>query len=98
MRVLEYDYLIIGHGLAGSILSHFLIERGKKILVIDRLNEYSSSRVAAGLVNPVTGRRVVKSWMAEQLIPYADNFYKNLKKSIIQNFITGWMFWKSFIP
>ena len=71
----EFDYLIVGQGLAGSVLSYLLMRQGKKVLVIDSFDANSSSQVAAGLVNPITGRRIVKSWMADTLIPFAETFY-----------------------
>jgi glycine/D-amino acid oxidase-like deaminating enzyme len=71
-----YDFLVVGHGLAGSVVSQLLIQTGQKVAVVDSFNPRSSSQVAAGLVNPVTGRRVVKSWMADTLIPFAAEYYK----------------------
>ena len=76
----HYDFLVVGHGLAGSVLSSMLIRKGYKVLVIDQFNAGSSSQVAAGLVNPITGRRVVKSWMAETLLPFAESFYRKFEK------------------
>ncbi len=71
-----FDYIIIGYGLAGSVLSSMLIDEGYNVLVIDKFFPNSSSQVAAGLVNPITGRRVVKSWMVDELIPFAESYYK----------------------
>ena len=82
----EYDYLIVGQGLAGSVVSYLLMKEGKKILVINQFNENSSSQVAAGLVNPITGRRIVKSWMADTLLPFAERFYNTLEKEFKQIF------------
>ncbi len=76
----QYDYMIVGYGLSGAILTDVLSRNGKKILIIDKFNKNSSSQVAAGLVNPVTGRRVVKSWMADELIPFAKNYYREIEK------------------
>jgi glycine oxidase len=76
----QVDYLIVGLGLAGSVLSRMLLARNKSILVIDSFNKNSSSQVAAGLVNPVTGRRVVKSWMADQLIPFAKKYFQTVEQ------------------
>lgn len=81
-----FDYLIVGQGLAGSVLSYLLINEGNKIIIIDHFNENSSSQVAAGLVNPVTGRRVVKSWMADTLIPFAENFYHTIESKFGEQF------------
>lgn len=80
------DYLIIGQGLAGSILGHQLLEQGKRIALIDQANGHTASRQATGLINPVTGRRFVKSWKIEDLLPYADNYYQQLNRSLNGNF------------
>lgn len=76
----HYDYIIIGQGLAGSLLSHFLLCDGKKLLVIDSFNPNSASNIAAGVINPVTGRKIVKSWMIDDLLPFAASTYKKLEK------------------
>ena len=52
------DYLIVGQGLAGSLLAMTLVKMGKSVLVVDRYQTSSASRVAAGLLNPVTGRKL----------------------------------------
>lgn len=70
------DYIIVGQGLAGSAIAIRLLKRGKKILVIDRARDNTSSRIAAGLFNPVTGRKMVKSWMADKLFPFLHIHYK----------------------
>ncbi len=52
-----HDYLILGQGLAGSLLAWQLIQRGQRVLVLDDGHATSSSRVAAGLINPMAGMR-----------------------------------------
>lgn len=63
----EFDYLIVGQGIAGTLLTHFLLKKNKKFLVADLYNPNSASSVAAGLFNPVTGRRLVKTWKADSI-------------------------------
>ncbi len=74
-----YDFIVVGHGLAGAILAETLRSRGKNVLVIDEPKENSASRVAAGLLNPVAGKRFAKSWLADTLIPAANTFYDALE-------------------
>lgn len=74
-----YDFIVVGHGLAGAILADTLRSNGKKVLVIDEPKANSASRVAAGLVNPVAGKRFAKTWLADTLIPTANAFYKGLE-------------------
>ncbi|NDK57099.1 NAD(P)/FAD-dependent oxidoreductase [Pontibacter fetidus] len=74
-----YDFIVVGHGLAGAILAETLRSRGNSVLVIDEPKENSASRVAAGLLNPVAGKRFAKSWLADTFIPAADAFYDALE-------------------
>jgi glycine oxidase len=74
-----YDYLIIGHGLAGAILARTLRLRGHRVLVIDQPKANSASNVAAGLINPVAGKRFAKSWQADLFLPAAQAFYLQLE-------------------
>ena len=64
------DYIIVGQGICGTFLSWNLLKKGKSVLVIDEANPYSSSKVANGVINPVTGRRIVTVWMADELFPF----------------------------
>ncbi|MEQ9426572.1 MAG: FAD-binding oxidoreductase [Cyclobacteriaceae bacterium] len=76
----KVDYLIVGQGLAGSVLSFNLLKRGKSIIVIDDNQPNTSSKVAAGLYNPITGRKMIKTWMADTLFPLIEPFYNELQK------------------
>jgi glycine oxidase len=76
---MNYDYIVVGHGLAGAILAYTLRKKGQRVLVIDEPKANSASRVAAGLVNPVAGKRFAKSWLVDTLLPFADGFYDELE-------------------
>ncbi len=95
--VIESEFLIVGQGLAGSVLSWELMKRGKSVTIIDKDAPYNSSKAAAGLYNPITGRKMVKTWLADELfeniIPYYDQLQTEFnalfhhKKSIYRPFI-----------
>jgi hypothetical protein len=38
--------------------------------------------VASGVINPVTGRRIVTTWMIDELMPFAINAYENWGKEL----------------
>lgn len=76
----KFDYIIVGQGLAGSMFYHSLVKRGKNIFVIDKFNATSSSNVAPGIIHPITGRRIVKSWLADTLFPFAEETYREIEK------------------
>jgi hypothetical protein len=42
---------------------------------------------AAGLINPVTGRRLVTTWMIDELIPFAFNAYRDIGKFLDNSFV-----------
>lgn len=72
---MEVDVLVIGQGLCGTWLSYYLEKNGLSYHVLDNGNPESSSRIASGLINPVTGRRLVKTWMIDVLMDHAKNAY-----------------------
>lgn len=76
----KVDYIIVGQGLAGSILALTLLKRGRSVIVIDDANPSTASKIAAGLFNPVVFKRLVKSWLADDLLPYMDMFYPEMEK------------------
>ena len=80
------DILIVGQGLAGSLLALELEKRGKKVMVIDNNPSISASKVAAGLYNPITGRKMIKTWLADELFPNLSKFYQDLEKKIDAKF------------
>ncbi len=82
----EYDYLIVGQGIAGTVLSYTLLKEGASVLVVDEKKETSASRVAAGLFNPITGRNKVKTWLADELFDSLFSFYESFEKELGEKF------------
>jgi glycine/D-amino acid oxidase-like deaminating enzyme len=79
------DFLIIGQGLSGSLLAWELMQRGCKVVIVDNSHE-NASQVAAGLINPITGMRFVKSSEVATLLPAAKHCYSNLSVFFQQEF------------
>lgn len=94
---MEWDYIIVGQGLAGSAVAVQLLKRGKKILVIDEPAKNISTRVAAGLFNPVTGKKMVKTWLADELFPYLHQFYPEVEKQTSSRFFYPLPLYRPFI-
>ena len=80
--------LIIGQGISGTLLSWYLYKAGIPFVVIDNNAAHTASKVAAGIINPVTGRRIVKTWMIDELIPFAVNAYTEIGDFFNQTYIT----------
>lgn len=75
------DYIIVGQGLAGSCMAFQLWRRNKTFLVFDQPSKNRCSVVAAGLFNPVTGQKLVKTWQWDHLFPYLRQFYRDVEKA-----------------
>ena len=69
------EFLIVGQGLAGTALAWELIWRGREVLVVDPGEEVTSSRIAAGLVTPITGQRLALGWRVDEMLEAARPFY-----------------------
>jgi len=78
----KVDYIIVGLGLAGACLAMQLRKRGNKIMVYDLPQQNRASSVAAGLFNPITGKRIVKTWKADELFSYLTEFYTELENKL----------------
>ncbi|MDR3711860.1 MAG: FAD-dependent oxidoreductase [Puia sp.] len=79
---MKTNTLIIGQGISGTFLSHWLGKEGIAHLVIDEERPGTPSKSAAGIINPVTGRRIVKTWMIDKLLPFALEAYRQLNTEL----------------
>lgn len=80
--------MVLGAGLAGSAMAWNANWSGLSVMVIDRLDASSASRVAAGLVTPITGSRAAASWRWNEFFPIAEEFYRRVEE------VTQSHFWK----
>ena len=62
-------------GLAGCCLAWQRSFRGQEFTWYDDDREGASSRMAAGLINPVTGKNFNASWRLAEFLPEAEAFY-----------------------
>jgi glycine/D-amino acid oxidase-like deaminating enzyme len=69
--------LIVGGGIAGLSLAFYCVKNNISFKLLDSgINV--SSKVAAGLVNPIVFRRMTKSWNADVFLPAAVSFYEEI--------------------
>ncbi|MES2835928.1 MAG: FAD-dependent oxidoreductase [Bacteroidota bacterium] len=87
METKQVDFIVVGQGIAGTLLTYFLQKNNQTVLVIDEEKEYTSSKVAAGIYNPIVFKRLVKSWRADELIPFLENFYTEFEKDLGVKFL-----------
>ena len=80
------DFLIVGQGVAGSVLAWTLDQRGCSVILADDPGMPSASAVAAGIVNPLTGRKLVRTWKADDLFPFLHQFYTGIEQTLAVRF------------
>lgn len=80
----QVDYMVVGQGLAGTWVARYLLQSGYSIAVIDHsaADRPSASRIASGIMNPVTGKRFVKTWQADTVLPFARQAYQQLEQQL----------------
>lgn len=78
--MMQVDYIIVGQGICGTMLSWQLQQAGKSVMVIDDAQPHTATKIASGVINPVTGRRMVRTWEIETIMPFAVDSYRTLEK------------------
>jgi glycine/D-amino acid oxidase-like deaminating enzyme len=76
------DILIVGQGLAGTLLAWECEREGHAFAIADPGHAAAASRVAAGIINPITGRRLVQSWRIDALLPIARATYQAIEAAL----------------
>ncbi|MFN4082739.1 MAG: NAD(P)/FAD-dependent oxidoreductase [Bacteroidia bacterium] len=75
----EVDYLIVGQGLAGTMLAFKLIEEQINFVVVDDNLKNNASVIGAGMFCPISGKRMTKSWLIDELLPDAIKTYSKIE-------------------
>jgi glycine/D-amino acid oxidase-like deaminating enzyme len=79
------DYIIVGSGLAGIAFAETLLQQEKSFVVFDNQSQ-SSSKIAAGLYNPVILKRFSEVWNAKQQLEIVDTFYATIEQKLAVQF------------
>jgi glycine/D-amino acid oxidase-like deaminating enzyme len=75
---------VIGAGIAGTFLARALLRRHADVTVWDDPAHPSASRAAAGLVNPVTGIRLARTWQWDRFFPAARRLFEEIGSELGQ--------------
>ncbi|PSK94408.1 glycine/D-amino acid oxidase-like deaminating enzyme [Taibaiella chishuiensis] len=76
---MHVDFLIVGQGITGTLLSYELLKAGKRVLVVDRPDARKASLVAGAVINPLSGKGFRAAQHAALLIPAALQTYRSLE-------------------
>lgn len=83
----EFDFLIIGQGIAGTVMAYRLMKAGKSVLILDEAETYQSSAVAAGMYNAISGKRMTLSWKWEETFSEAKALYAEMGTLLNKNYL-----------
>jgi glycine oxidase len=81
-----FKVLIVGNGIAGLSLAWQFEQGGAETHVMADPYGARSTTAAAGVVNPVTGKRYAKSWRFEEHYRAAQDFYQSAERYFGQPF------------
>lgn len=70
---------IVGGGLAGTLLAWELLKLKVDVTIEDIVDNESSSRVAAGMITPITGKRLKPTWRGQELTQIARETYEEIE-------------------
>lgn len=76
---MQFDYIIVGFGLAGMAFAETLERKNKRFIVFD-LPDQNASQVAVGMYNPIILKRLSVVYDAESQMEMAKPFYKRLEE------------------
>jgi len=77
---MHIQYLIIGQGIAGTLVSHALWRDGKDFLLLDDGNKSTASHTAAAIINPLAGKHLKPDPNAMPVIEQAAATYRALEE------------------
>jgi len=80
------DAIIIGQGLAGTALSHLFISQNISFKIISADEISSSSKIAAGIINPIVTKRYVPVWRATEFMDFCHQFYTKIEENLEEEF------------
>jgi glycine oxidase len=79
------DYLVVGQGLAGSLLALLLQELGRSVLIVDNGHRHAASKAAGGIINPITGKRLTRPGLINELLEQVFSVYPKIGTQLGQN-------------
>jgi hypothetical protein len=90
------DFLIVGQGLAGSIIANEVHSRGYSFQIIDNNHNKSASMAAGGIMHPMSFKRLIESWKSLEFIEFASKYYTEIEKDLGKKFFESFRLKRPF--
>jgi glycine/D-amino acid oxidase-like deaminating enzyme len=90
------DFLIVGQGLAGSIIANEIHTRGSSFQIIDNNHHKSASMAAGGIMHPMSFKRMIESWNSLEFIHFASKYYSQLETELNAQFFEAFSLKRPF--
>ncbi|MFN5876901.1 MAG: NAD(P)/FAD-dependent oxidoreductase [Ignavibacteria bacterium] len=87
---------IVGFGIAGALLARELLARGVRVTANDVADPESSSLVAAGMITPITGKRLKPTWRGPELTQIAKHVYQEVEHESGRQLWHDWLLRRVF--
>ncbi|MFM9143715.1 MAG: hypothetical protein ACKOPP_06940, partial [Bacteroidota bacterium] len=79
--------VVVGGGLAGTVLGRTLQNRGWELELIDHPQPGAATLVAAGLWNPINFFRLIPGWRVEEALAAMMAFFEAEEKALGESFL-----------
>lgn len=89
------DYIIVGLGLSGACAAFRMQKQGYDFLVFDD-GELNSSKVAAGVMNPIILNKFTLAWRANEQLDLALEFYADMERYLDKSFLSPIEIYRKF--
>jgi glycine/D-amino acid oxidase-like deaminating enzyme len=83
---MQQKVILVGAGIAGLSIAFHLEKRKIPYVLIDSGVNHSS-KIAAGIINPVVFRRMALSWRIHDFLPKAIGFYRELENKFQKKYL-----------
>lgn len=84
---MEKQFLIVGQGIAGSLLAYSMYKAELNFTIISSPHKSKASGVAAGMFNPLVFKRLTKSWRVDEVLPVMMDTYRDIESELGQKFL-----------
>ncbi|WP_282126980.1 NAD(P)/FAD-dependent oxidoreductase [Marinifilum flexuosum] len=84
---MDNQFLIVGQGIAGSLLAYDMYKAGHKFKIVSCPEGSLTSDVATRRYNPAIFDKLAKNWNVDELLPVMTNLYQDIENELGQQFL-----------